>query len=331
MDNKELVSRLLGKSQEAFIMAIEIYNKPSIKYRVEGFSFFICNAWDLMLKARLVNTQGADVIYYKDSPNRTITLENCVKKVFTNEYSPIHKNLMRIVELRNTSTHFIVEEYEMVYIPLFQACVLNYTEKMQEFHGIDITVLVPQNFLTLSVSMKALNEAEIRAKYPGQIAEKLISVENSLSSEISENNNKFAIRIEHHHYITKDRSKATDIVHIDSSADSGVQIIKEIKDPNDTHKYSTKKCIQEINNRLSRKKIALKYNGNSISFTSHHFNLFCKYYRIKEDPRLCYVYTVTSYPSYGYSQQAIDFIVGEIEKDPSNIIDNLKKWVKNKS
>ena len=35
--------KLLEKSKEAFVMAIEIYNKPTIKYRVEGFSFFICN------------------------------------------------------------------------------------------------------------------------------------------------------------------------------------------------------------------------------------------------------------------------------------------------
>ena len=146
-------------------MAIEIYNKPSIRYRVEGFSFFICNAWELMLKARIISTQGLDAIYYRDNPSRTKTLENCIKMVFTNEHSPIYKNLMRIIELRNTSTHFIVEEYEMLYVPLFQACVLNYTEKMQEFHNIDVTKLVPQNFLILSVSMKALNETELRAKY----------------------------------------------------------------------------------------------------------------------------------------------------------------------
>ena len=331
MNDATLVFNLLEKSKEAFMMAIEIYNKPSIRYRVEGFSFFICNAWELMLKARIIKTHGIDAIYYKDSHSRTKTLENCIKLVFTNEHSPIHKNLMRIVELRNTSTHFIVEEYEMVYIPLFQACVFNYTEKMREFHEIDITELIPQNFLTLSVSMKALNEAEIRAKYPGQIAEKLIAASSALASEVAENNHSFAIRIEHHHYITKDKSKATDIVHIEKDAEAGVQIIKELTDPNETHKYTMKKCIQEINNRLARKKIALMYQGNPVTFTSHHFSLFCKYYGIKENAKLCYVYTVTKSPSYGYSIQAIDFIVAEIEKDPMNIIDNLKKWVKKES
>lgn len=331
MNDSILAARLVEKSQEAFLMAIELYNKPSIRYRVEGFSFFICNAWELMLKARLIKTQGSTAIYYKEKQNRTITLENCIKMVFTNEHSPIHKNLMRIVELRNTSTHFIVEEYEMVYVPLFQACVLNYTEKMQEFHDIDITKLVPQNFLTLSVSMKSLSETEIRAKYPGQIAERLIAAGSALNNEISENNSGFAIRIEHHHYITKDASKATEFVHIDSSAEAGVQIIKELKDPSVTHKYTTKNCIKEINNRLSRRKISLLHNGKAVSFNTHHFDLFCKYYGIKENPKFCYVYRVPKSPTYSYSIQAIDFIVAEIEKDPDSIIGNLKEKIKKES
>ena len=46
MENKQ--KRLLDKSIEAFILGLEIYNKPTIRYRVEGFSFFIINAWELM-------------------------------------------------------------------------------------------------------------------------------------------------------------------------------------------------------------------------------------------------------------------------------------------
>ena len=175
--DNEIIDRLLDKSKEAFILAIEIYNKPTIKYRVEGFSFFICNAWELLLKAHMMNKFGKESIYYKDKPNRTITLENCLQKVFSNEKSPIRRNLEKIVELRNTSTHFITEEYEMVYIPLFQACVLNYVNKMMEFHNIDVTEVIPQNFLTLAVSMKALDENIIRAKYPEEIANRIVDVQ----------------------------------------------------------------------------------------------------------------------------------------------------------
>ena len=37
-DNK-LINFMIEKSQESFLMAIEVYNKPTIKFRVEGFSF----------------------------------------------------------------------------------------------------------------------------------------------------------------------------------------------------------------------------------------------------------------------------------------------------
>lgn len=115
----KLVKQLLDKSQEAFVLGVEIYNKPTIKYRVEGFSFFICNAWELMLKAHIIKTLGEEKIYYKENKDRTINLENCIKLVFTNDKDPLRLNLEKIIELRNTSTHFITEEYEMLYVPLF--------------------------------------------------------------------------------------------------------------------------------------------------------------------------------------------------------------------
>ncbi|MFQ9802155.1 MAG: DUF3644 domain-containing protein [Clostridia bacterium] len=64
-----------------------------------------------------------------------------------------------------------------------KACILNYNEKMMAFHQVDMTKIIPQNFLTLSVSMKALDEAEIVAKYPEEIATKILTVKGlSMSS-----------------------------------------------------------------------------------------------------------------------------------------------------
>lgn len=310
--------KLLEKSQEAFAMAIEIYNKPTIKYRVEGFSVFICNAWELMLKAHMINKWGEESIYYKDNADRTITLENCLQKIFTNEKSPLRRNLSKIIELRNTSTHFVTEEYEMIYIPLFQACVLNYVEKMQEFHNVDMTEFVPQNFLMLTVSMKSLDENIIRAKYPEEIANKIIETNTLLEPLIAENNQSFAIKVEHLHFITKDRNKATSFVYIDKEAETGVKVIKELKDPNNTHKYTMKNAIKEINRRVQN--IGIDFEMNQ-----YIFNLFNKVYGIKENEKYCYVHRQYAQPSYTYSMQTIDLIVGEIQKDAENIVERLKR------
>src|SRR5699024_1022241 len=164
--------KLLEKSIEAFILGIEIYNKPTIKYRVEGFSFFICNAWELLLKAHLIKCKGEDSIYYSDNPERTISLNKCIKEIFTNDKDPLRINLEKIIDLRNTSTHFITEEYEQIYIPLFQSCVMNYTNKLMDFFNEDITNYVPQNFLTLSINIDEITESNIKAKYPKRSEER---------------------------------------------------------------------------------------------------------------------------------------------------------------
>lgn len=144
---KDIKEQLIGKSIEAFILGLEIYNKPTIRYRIEGFSFFICNAWELMLKAEMMNRQES--IYFKDSPDRTLSLEAVVKKIYSDVNTRVRLNLERIIELRNISTHFITEDYELKYAPLFQACVLNFVNEMQRFHQVVITDSVAQNFLTI--------------------------------------------------------------------------------------------------------------------------------------------------------------------------------------
>ena len=125
--NDELINNMLDKSEEAFLMAIEIYNKPTIKYRLEGFAFSICNAWELLLKAKMLN-EGKS-IYYPDKPNRTISLSNCVSSVFTNDKDPIRKNLEILIGLRNTTTHYVIKEMDTIYLPFMQSNVLNYSQR----------------------------------------------------------------------------------------------------------------------------------------------------------------------------------------------------------
>ena len=137
--------RLLEKSQEAFILAIELFNRPTIRYRVEGCAFFLCNAWELMLKAYLIKRDGYKSIFYPRKSQRTLSLEDCIKKTMTNDKDPVRLNIESINELRNTGTHFVVEEYEITYGPIFQANIRNYDDKLRAYHGIEICDRIPDN------------------------------------------------------------------------------------------------------------------------------------------------------------------------------------------
>lgn len=318
---ENLSNRLVEKSIEAFLMGLEIYNKPTIKYRIEGFSFFIVNAWELMLKAKMLN--DGDSIYYTDEPDRTLSISNVIDKVYPDKNTRIRINLEKIIDLRNISTHFITEDYEAKYAPLFQACVLNFTNEINRFHEVDITKEIPQNFLTISAHYEPLTNEEIKLKYSPEIAEKLIRQTNEIEVLSKEyDSDKFAINIKQNLFITKKKNDADFSVHITKDAETEMAIAKELKDPADTHKYSYNSVITAVQERLKKKRIKLHYPKG---FNTYVLNLFIDFYSIKSNERYSYKHTIGRQEHFTYSQQFIEFIVKEIEKKPDTIVESLKK------
>ncbi len=319
MINQE--KQLIEKSIEAFLLALEIYNKPTIKYRVEGFSFFICNAWELMLKSHLL--KRGENIYYKDNPSRSLALNDVLSRVYTDKNTGKRKNLEQIIQLRNTSTHFINEDYEAKYVPLFQACVLNYVNEISKFHSIDITDYLADNFLVLSFNYKPLSNEEIKLKYSPEVAQKLIEQANSievLSNEIKSDG--FVMRLEQKLYITKHQKEADFSVSIDKNSSSKIVIAKELKDPYNTHKYSYDNVIEAVGTRLKNKKIVLDYQKG---FNKFVLNLVINFYNVKDNKKFAYKHVIGRQEHYTYSEQFVEFIMDEIVKRPGSFVKNLKQ------
>ena len=287
---EEIKQKLVDKSIEAFIMGLEIYNKPTIKYRIEGFSFFICNAWELMLKAELLNRN--EDIYYSDKSGRTLSLEPTIKKIYSDKNTRVRLNLEKIIELRNISTHFITEDYEAKYAPLFQACVLNFVNEIKRFHNIDIS----ERFIQQSNQIDVLTQ-----EY---------------------DSDKFAIPIKQNLYITKKKDEADFVIAMASESPNKVAIVKELKDPANTHKYAFNNVIAVVNNRLSKSNIKLGYKNG---FNSYVLNLFIEFYDIKSDNKYSYKHSLGNSTSYTYSERLIDFIINEIKKNPDGFVESLKK------
>jgi len=314
------IKRLVDKSVEAFILSLEVYNKPTIKYRVEGFSFFIVNAWELMLKAELIN-RSID-IYYKDT-DRTLSVSDALKKIYPDKNTRVRLNLEKIIELRNISTHYITEDYEGKYVPLFQACVLNYVNEIKRFHQIDITEIISKNFMTLTSSYEPLDNEQIKLKYSPEVAEKLIQQSNEI--EILNKtyaSDKFAINIKQNLYITKKRDEADFTVAVSKDSNNRVEIVKELKDPSNTHNYSYNTILTVISEKMSRDNVRIDYEKG---FNSYVLNLVIDFYDVKNEPKYAYKHRIGRQEQYTYSQQFVDFIYDEIKKNSQHFVESLKK------
>ena len=318
---KEEGKRLIDKSIEAFVLGLEVYNKPTIKYRVEGFSFFVVNAWELMLKAEMIK-RGIS-IYYSDNPNRTVSIDVAIRKTYPDKNTRIRQNLEKIVELRNISTHYITEDYEQKYVPLFQACVLNYVNEMSRFHSVDMTDILSNNFLTIATSYEPLENEQIRIKYTPEVAEKFIQQANEIDIlKKTYNSEKFSIDIRQNLYITKKKDEADFKVSIEKGTNNKVEIIKELRDPANTHQYSYRTIIVTINERMKKENVHIDYEKG---FNQYVLNLIIDFYNIKSEEKYAYKHMIGKQESYTYSQQFVDFIFCEIKKNQDTFVKGLKQ------
>ena len=312
--NNNLINNFLDKSEEAFLMAIEIYNKPTIKYRLEGFAFFICNAWELLLKAKML--QNNENIYYSDNSKRTITLSNCVSHIFTNDKDPIRKHLEIIINLRNTSTHFVIKEMDSIYLPFIQANVLNYSQKLYDFFARDITEKINSSFMTLVINNESIPEEQILSRYGDNILNRYNKVKNETEQIITENSNeRLAIQIDLNIKIVKDKNDAKTTFRIAEDGEEPVRIIKEIKDTNLTHCYKQKRIREIVEDNLKRK-------GMNIKINQYDLGLLCDKFDLKNNEKYFYKHALTN--SWGCSQQLVDFLTELLIKNP-NIINELKE------
>lgn len=315
--NQDLINTLLDKSEEAFLMAIEIYNKPTINYRLEGFAFFICNAWELLLKSRML--QNNENIYYPDKPNRTISLTNCVSHIFTNDKDPIRKNLEIIIGLRNTSTHFIIKELDSIYLPFMQANVLNYSQKLFDYFERDITDKINSSFMTLVVNDEEISDENILSRYGDNIFTRYNKVKDETEKIICDNSNeKLAIIVDLNVKIVKDKDEAKTTFRIAKDGEEPIRIIKELKDTNLTHCYNQKRVREMVSDNLKRKGIDVKLTQYDLKLISDKFDL-------KSNEKYFYQHILTK--SWGCSQQLVDFITDLTLKNP-DIIDEIKSELK---
>lgn len=317
-----LAKKMVFKSLEAFTYAIETFNKPTITYRVESFAYLICNAWELLLKAYWLETKGKHSIYYPDNPDRTFSIDYIVKKTFTNENDPVRKNLEEIIKLRNLSTHYITEEYEVLYAPFFQSCVLNYIDKADDYFGININELIKYPFLSISTFEKVITPESFKRRYGKELFNRYMQRKESMDKLLETPNNKLALSIDINVALIKDPHKADVTMAISKNASNSVTVIKETRDVNKYYPFNQKRGIKALNDRLAKA-------GISVTMNQYSFQLICKYFNLYEDPSMCYHISIDAAPRKVFSNKMIDFMFAEISKDP-HIISHLKERIKNK-
>jgi hypothetical protein len=256
--------KLIDSSIQAALSAIEIYNKPDFKYREQAFAILILNAWELLLKAKILSKNHEDIesIYViKDGQFKTnrsqnpLTIEiiGCMRICSLND--AVVKNLEQLIDIRDTAVHYYHDDAlnYIVYI-LGVATLRNYQKLVKDWFG---RSLLEYNFyilpLAFAYNFQTLSIIDVDAK-PELISNIINSVVDEQQSQEDSEGFHFVCEVKTSIVSAKKVSESTDFTaKIDQNADAPI-IVERLQRITDKYPLT----YAEICERIKREKPHVK-------------------------------------------------------------------------
>jgi len=182
---------LVEKSISAAVAAIEVYNKPNFHYREESFCILMLNAWELLLKARILLENGGDAKsieiwdhYTTKGGNKsqrkrparsrsgnikTIGVDRAIGLVRSYAVNSIDEqcagNLSLLIEIRDTAVHFLHTDLGLSarVLDVGMAAIQNYMRSLNTWFCVSLEhmnfYLMPLAFQTPAAIIESLSSA----------------------------------------------------------------------------------------------------------------------------------------------------------------------------
>ena len=299
---RRLTKKLLKKSQGAFLLSLEVFNKPTIEYRTESFSILFTNAWELLLKAYLFKISGGGKLSIfprkkRNQKRESLSIDECLKKVFPNDKNPVRKNIEYISEIRNEAAHLIIMELDPFFSRVFQSGVFNYFEYIEKWFGIALAEKLKPGFISLVSDEKALKDVSVLKKKFNIEDRQSISSWIERFKELEKIGIKATVPMTYSVTLVGNPKKA-DIVLSKGVRGQQAMILERYRD-------IEQKCPYR---REETKALILKRLKGEIKFTAYDFEAYCFANGVKKSNKNDYYWKPKYYPGQ-YSQKLIDEVV----------------------
>ncbi|MBW9350305.1 DUF3644 domain-containing protein [Citrobacter sp. EC_71] len=294
----KIYKSLLKRSLDAFVLSLEVYNRPTLDNRVEAFCILSVNAWELLLKAELLKYSGMDAVFKKNGYSVSIT-DAINKRLQQND--PVKKNLDTLIELRDGAIHLLLPELQPELSRLFQANVLNYQQRYLKETGMSPLAGQSVGMLSLVVDGPKSDISTIKENYgemTANVAREFLTRFHKASKE--QNSNEFSISIDYKLTLTK-CEKDSDLSLGLGNQGSNAIIIRETRDPDITHPYYQGSAIEKINRQQK-----------NVVLTKFSFTAITKKHNIQKAKRSDMHYTIDN--RHRYSEKFIQWVIKNLEQ-----------------
>jgi len=325
----KLSKALLRKARDNMLLALELYNRPSLENRMDGFVMCFCTAWEQLLKAIIIEEQGEAAIFTKvrrDGIKETISLRDSIGLIFKDNDN-VRVNLEKIVYFRDQAVHLLMPEVQGIASRAFQSGVLNFSAKFEQFTEQPFLHSSHSGMISLVGDFKHPPVSVLKSNY-GDIADEILALAEGLEKDINTINDiEFAIPLDVKLVFAKDGDIHGQMVTI-ARAEDGMEGLKKaliVHKPIDrekSHPYLEKEAINVLNDRLYRKydestlssilKAKCKKTGKLI-INPHCYRAIVEKLKVKNSNNK-YHHKNNKPELHYYSEEFIEYIMKKIEE-----------------
>ncbi|HCC81994.1 MULTISPECIES: DUF3644 domain-containing protein [unclassified Methylophaga] len=333
-----LAKALLKKSSDNMLLAIELYNRPSLINKLDSFSMLFCCAWEQLLKAIIIEKDGEQAIYKKtdkDGIKKTISLRECLPKVFSVD-NKVKLNIEAVTDLRDQAVHLLMPELQGVASRIFQSGILNYSSKFEEFTEVQFINSSQGGMISLVADFKTPPLSIMKSTY-GKAADEILALAEKMSQSIDDTDDMdFAIPLNVELSFTRKNNDGSQIIL--TKADSGAEglkralVIHKSVGADKTHPYLEKDAIKKIQNKLNEKftkeklcKCLVKFKDEVPVFNRHCFQSVIHKEKWKTSNNEYHHY-VEKLNAHLYSDAAVNKVVEKITQNDEYLGNAKEKY-----
>ncbi len=276
--------RFLHKAEAALLSAIEVYNRPTFEYREETFAILALNAWELLVKAKLLaenqnkmralfsferrtlkSGKHSAKLYLKRNRSGAALSHSLWKAIAELENNTparvdpaIKANLEALAEIRDSAVHFLVASPQLAkqVLEVGTAAVRNFIELARWWFQADLSgrhfFLMPIGFIDASDAASAVTLSKDEAKLIAYIAQ--------LTSTATPGAGPFNITLEVN--LSFKRTKAAGAMAVAITNDPGVpEVTLTEEDFRKVYKWTYQQLVDQLKKRYTDFKMNKKFSG----------------------------------------------------------------------
>lgn len=267
----KLAKALLHKARDNMLLALELYNRPSLNNRIDAFVMCFCTAWEQFLKAMLIEKFGEECIFKsrnKQGYRETLSLRECLDKTSSLRVNT-KRNVQQIAYFRDHAVHLLMPEIQGIASRIFQSGILNFTSLFEEFTETPFLNNSHTGLLSLVGDFQTPSIAALNSAY-GSISSDILTLAKTLENEVEETNDiSFAVPLKVKLVFASEDDDGN--VFTLAKAEDGIQglekalVLEKPVDRSRSHPYLRNKIVALINARLREKYTDNKLDKHLVS------------------------------------------------------------------